>query len=238
MGPALSCSLRWNCWRSWRLWSPRPGFISCVTTGSWRPGPGTASASCRPSRLPSRRRRDGSMRAAASCGHRRRWATLLARVFSSDISECAACGGRLRIIAARTDPASIRMLSGPASVSRPCPRRWPPAEGPAAAAVRVRRLTCLLDPSPSPGTAGCALNGPSGPGLIRIRADKRPNCTASSVEGLGNDPLRELPDPGGALSALTESPKSVPCIRLDAVAGLGRGARESAGDWPQHPWNP
>ncbi len=29
------------------------------------------------------------------------------RVFSSDISECTACGGRLRIIAALTDPASI-----------------------------------------------------------------------------------------------------------------------------------
>ena len=37
---------------------------------------------------------------APSCGHRLRWATLLARVFSSDLSECAACGGRLRIIAA------------------------------------------------------------------------------------------------------------------------------------------
>ncbi len=37
-------------------------------------------------------------------------------------------------------------------------------------------------------TAGCALNGPSGPGLIQIRADRQPNCTASSVEGLANDP--------------------------------------------------
>ena len=45
---------------------------------------------------------------AAPCSHRLRWATLLARVFSSDLSECAACGGRLRIIAALTDPALIR----------------------------------------------------------------------------------------------------------------------------------
>ena len=45
---------------------------------------------------------------AAACAHRPRWATLLARVFSSDISECTACGGRLRINAALTDPASIR----------------------------------------------------------------------------------------------------------------------------------
>ena len=29
-------------------------------------------------------------------------------MFSSDLSECRACGGRLRIIAALTDPASIR----------------------------------------------------------------------------------------------------------------------------------
>ena len=57
MGPALSCCRRWNCWRSGRLWFPRPGFISYATTGSWRPGPGPATASCRPSRLPSRRRR-------------------------------------------------------------------------------------------------------------------------------------------------------------------------------------
>ena len=36
------------------------------------------------------------------------WTTLLARVFSSDFSECKTCGGRLRIIAALTDPTSIR----------------------------------------------------------------------------------------------------------------------------------
>ena len=47
---------------------------------------------------------------AAACAHRLRWATLLARVFSSDISECTACGGRLRIIAALTDPASIQPI--------------------------------------------------------------------------------------------------------------------------------
>ncbi len=55
---------------------------------------------------------------APSGGHRRRWATLPARVFSSDISECAAGGGRRRIIAARTDPASFRCyLTGVGSSS-------------------------------------------------------------------------------------------------------------------------
>ena len=42
---------------------------------------------------------------AASCAHRLGWAALLARVFSADISECAACGRRLRILVALTDPA-------------------------------------------------------------------------------------------------------------------------------------
>ena len=68
---------------------------------------------------------DGSASAAA-CGHRLRWATLLARVFSSDISECAACGGRLRIIAALTDPASIRTcLEGVGLPGMPPPRAPP-----------------------------------------------------------------------------------------------------------------
>ena len=126
MGPALSCCLRWNCWRSGRLWFPRPGFISYATTGSWRPGPGPASASCRPSRLPSRRRAADGSASAASCGHRRRWATLLARVFSSDLSECAACGGRLRILAARTDPASIRTYLEGVGLPARAPPRAPP----------------------------------------------------------------------------------------------------------------
>ena len=201
MGPAISCCLRWNCWRSWRLWFPRPGSISYATTGSWRPGPGPATSSCRPSRWAEPSAADGAA-SAASCGHRLRWATLLARVFSSDLSECAACGGRLRIIAALTDPASIRpYLEGVGLPVRPPPRAppeplssWPPD-------LPFRPVAV------AGGTAGCAFNGPSGPGLIRIRADRQPDRTASSVEGWANDPLRELPDPGGALSALTESPK-------------------------------
>ncbi len=37
-------------------------------------------------------------------------------------------------------------------------------------------------------TAGCSLNAPSGPELIRIRADRQPEWTPSSVEGRANDP--------------------------------------------------
>ncbi|MCY3787552.1 MAG: transposase [Gemmatimonadetes bacterium] len=72
---------------------------------------------------------DGSV-STSSCGHRLRWATLLARVFSSDLSECAACGGRLRIVAALTDSASIRTyLEGvgmPALAPGLAPAKAPP----------------------------------------------------------------------------------------------------------------
>ena len=36
------------------------------------------------------------------------WATLLARVFRIDVTTCPDCGGPMRIIAALTDPSSIR----------------------------------------------------------------------------------------------------------------------------------
>ena len=63
------------------------------------------------------------------------WAALLARVFAADLSGCPACGGRLRIVAALTDLASIR------PIWRGWGCRWCLAEGPASDAVRVRRLT-------------------------------------------------------------------------------------------------
>ena len=40
--------------------------------------------------------------------YRRSWATLLARVFRIDVTNCPDCGGRMKIIAALTDPSSIR----------------------------------------------------------------------------------------------------------------------------------
>ena len=47
-------------------------------------------------------------------------------VFGADLSECAACGGRLRIIAARTDPTSIRTyLEGVGLPGVPPPRAPP-----------------------------------------------------------------------------------------------------------------
>ena len=43
---------------------------------------------------------------APFCGHRLEWAAFLAQTFVTELCPCAACGGRLRIIAAVTDPAS------------------------------------------------------------------------------------------------------------------------------------
>ena len=40
--------------------------------------------------------------------HRLAWAVLLARVWAIDVTECPACGGRMKIVAAVTDPCSIR----------------------------------------------------------------------------------------------------------------------------------
>ncbi len=95
---------------------------------------------------------------AVSYFHRLGWAALLTRGFAADPSECAACGGRLRIIAALTDPSSIRTyLEG---VGLPAmPRRGP----------RLSRSSSLppdLPFRPASGagrTEECALNYPVDP---------------------------------------------------------------------------
>ena len=136
MGPAISCSLRRNYWRSWRLWSPRPGSISYATPGSWPPGPGTATASCPPNRLRSRRRRTANRAlrpAPIACGGRPCWRGCF-------------------------PPTSAN--APPNLPSRPGARR----------------------------TAKCAFNAPSSPELIRIRADRQPEWTPSSIEGRASDP--------------------------------------------------
>ncbi|MEW6755716.1 MAG: transposase [Candidatus Latescibacterota bacterium] len=59
---------------------------------------------------------------AAACPGRRSWALLLARVFRVDVTVCPACGGPMRIIAALTDPDSLRTyLDGVGLDSRPPP---------------------------------------------------------------------------------------------------------------------
>ncbi len=63
---------------------------------------------------------------APPCAHRLGWAALLARVFATDLSACPACGGRLRIIAALTDPASIRRYLVGVGLPPKAPPRAPP----------------------------------------------------------------------------------------------------------------
>ena len=69
--------------------------------------------------------------AGPSVRHRLSWAKLLARVFRIDVSVCPDCGGPMRVIAALTEPASIRRclqgmgLSGrapPIAPARPAPQ--------------------------------------------------------------------------------------------------------------------
>ena len=56
------------------------------------------------------------------CSHRLSWCQLLARVFAIDVTECPDCGGQMKIIAALTDPASIRSyLEGVGLSARPPP---------------------------------------------------------------------------------------------------------------------
>jgi len=62
--------------------------------------------------------------------HRLSWATLLARVFAFDVTVCPACGGRLRLVAALTDPDSMNTyLTGVGIATQPpavAPARPPP----------------------------------------------------------------------------------------------------------------
>ena len=64
--------------------------------------------------------------------HRLTWAALLARVFALDVTVCPACGGRLRLIAALTDPVSVRRyLQGVGLPTEPpplLPTRVPPQQ--------------------------------------------------------------------------------------------------------------
>jgi len=56
------------------------------------------------------------------CPRRLSWCQLLARVFAIDVTECPDCGGRMKIIAALTEPASIRSyLEGVGLPARPPP---------------------------------------------------------------------------------------------------------------------
>ena len=82
--------------------------VSSAITGCWPPTPPPAPPSC-PGRKPKptcNGRHSGGQGQTST--YRRSWATLLARVFRIDVTNCPDCGGRMKIIAALTDPSSIR----------------------------------------------------------------------------------------------------------------------------------
>ncbi len=126
---------------------------------------------------------------APHCGHRLGWAALLARVFATDLSACPAGGGRLRIIAALTDPDSIRTyLQG---VGRPAgaPPRAPPHTP-----VRVRRLTSSAMGAGEPYGERRPQWSQRGPGWTRYGPTGNPTL----LRALANDLqtiLSELPLP-------------------------------------------
>ena len=93
------------------------GVLAPNATGRARivPGPREEACDtvpgCPPSELTPAQRR-----------HRLAWADLLRRVFRIDVTQCPACGGRMKIVAALTEPRSIqRYLEGVGLPSRAPP---------------------------------------------------------------------------------------------------------------------
>ena len=162
----------------WRLWFPRPGFISYATTGSWRPGLGPATASCRPAGC----RVGGGGRLGERCVLRP----------SAVLGDPAGAGVFLR-------PQRMRGLwRSPENHRRPDRSGFDPdlsgggraagdapAESPASAAVRVRRLTYLLDPSPAPGVRlGVPSTSSQATKLLRARSKDWQNDPQGSCRTL------------------------------------------------------
>ncbi len=116
-----SSSSPWNFWLSWLLWYPDHGPISPATMVFWHPMPSTANSWCpHPT---------GAQRKNASTGSKLdqsppsipiekptipvaplSWAERLKRVFKIDIELCPRCGGKLRVIAAITQPDAIQKI--------------------------------------------------------------------------------------------------------------------------------
>ena len=51
---------------------------------------------------------EGEVKPPISMKHRLTWAALMARVYHLDVETCPRCGGKMRMVAALTDPSSIR----------------------------------------------------------------------------------------------------------------------------------
>jgi hypothetical protein len=80
--------------------------------------------------VPSKTPQEAGTKPVASKAYRQTFAALLARVFQIEIDKCPRCGGKMRIVAALTDP-------GPASVRRYLEGTGQSAEIPEIAAARA-----------------------------------------------------------------------------------------------------
>ena len=143
MGPALSCCLRWNCWRSGGSGSPAPVSSPALPRGPGAPGPGPRAHRAGPTGC----RAGGGGRLGERCVLRP----------STAVGDPAGAGVFLR-------PQRMRGLwRSPENHRRPDRSGFDPAlsgggraagdapaESPASAAVRVRRLTSSRDPLPAP----------------------------------------------------------------------------------------
>jgi len=89
--------------------------------------------------------------------HRLSWAKLLARVFRIDVSVCPNCGGPMRLIAALTEPASIKRCLQGMRLSWRAP--------PIAPARPIRRPCSTSDPLPAP-----VCRSPASAGVVRPRS--------------------------------------------------------------------
>jgi len=70
--------------------------------------------------------------ASAPRKYRLSWSALIARTFNINLEKCSLCGGKMKIVAAVTDPASVRRyLEGTGQASEPptlAPARAPPQQ--------------------------------------------------------------------------------------------------------------
>ena len=192
----ISCCLRWNCWRDWPLWSSRLGSISSVITGSWRPVPVPVT------------HRAGRAGCRAVGGGRLSEHSILRP--SAAVGDPAGAGvflrpqrmrGLWRTTADRRGPDRSGLdpdLSGGGRAAGVAPARAP-------SEPRFEFAVCLLDPSP-----GVRLGVPHRSLRPRMDPDYGPTGNQTGLRlgrKTGKRSLGELPDPCGALCALTESPK-------------------------------
>jgi len=165
----------------------------------------------------------------------RPWPELLKRTFAIDVEKCPSCGGRLKLRALVTRPASVerylRYLGEPTAPPPRAPARDPPyAEEPCRPAQTRRggRASRTGGAVRSVGTelsrgAGlsCLLDQPSPAVLVRRR------CAVRVHEGVPSW-LLTLADAGRSLGMLPLHPSTIPVTAAGLLPGVRRALCEPA----------